>query len=51
MRGPGVNIPKLKEPKIQERTLNQNIAKGTAQVRNQDPINEIKEVSNRRVPP
>ena len=51
MRGPGVNIPKLKEPKIQERTLNHNVAEGTAQVKNQDLVNEIKEVSNRRVPP
>ena len=51
MRGPAVNIPKLKEPKIPERAINRNIAERTAQVKNQDPVNEIKEASNRRLPP
>ena len=45
MRGPGVNIPELKEPKVQERALN------IAERSNKNPIDEIKEISNKRAPP
>ena len=43
MRGPGVNIPELKVPKVQERAL--NIAERSIS------IDEIREISNKRAPP